>query len=68
MPVDIATSDEQVLPLNQVSLTLNDESNEATIVQVVPGALGTAQLHVTPRLLESPDCASQTVTVVASLP
>jgi hypothetical protein len=68
MPVDLATSDEQVMPLEQASLTLNDENNEATVVQVVPGIEGQALIHVTPRLLTSPDCTSQTVTVVSSLP
>jgi hypothetical protein len=68
MPVDLVTSDELVLPLDQASVTLNDENNEATIVNVVPGSEGQATLHVTPRLLTSPDCASQTITVVTSLP
>jgi hypothetical protein len=68
MPVDIITSDEQVLPLQQASLTLNDENNEATVLQIVPGIEGQANVHVTPRLLSQPDCASETVTVVTSLP
>lgn len=63
MPIDLETSDEQVLPLNQASITLTGESDDPTVIQVLPTKPGTAQLHVTPRLLTSPDCTSQTVTV-----
>lgn len=68
MPVDLVTSNDLVLPLEQASITLNDEDNVATILQVVPGQPGQAELHVTPRLLTSPDCASETITVLASPP
>ena len=66
MPVDLETSDEQVLPLSQGSLTLSSENDDPTVVQVLPMKIGTAQIHVTPRLLTSPDCTSQTVTVEPS--
>jgi hypothetical protein len=68
MPVDLVTSNDLVLPLEQASISLNDEDNVATILQVVPGQPGQAELHVTPRLLTNPDCASQTITVLASPP
>lgn len=68
MPVDLVTSDDLVLPLEQASISLNDENNVATILQVVPGLPGQAELHVTPRLLTNPDCASETITVLASPP
>lgn len=68
MPVDIVTSNDLVIPLEQGSISLNEEENPATILQVVPGQPGQAELHVTPRLLSNPDCASQTVNVVSSLP
>lgn len=67
MPVDIESSDGQVLPLTQGSLTLSSEDNDPTVLQVIPGKTGTAQIHVTPRLLTSPDCSSQAVTVESSL-
>jgi hypothetical protein len=68
MPVDLVTSNDLVLPLEQASISLNDEENIATVLQVVPGQPGQAELHVTPRLLSNPDCASQTITVLASPP
>jgi hypothetical protein len=63
IPIDLETSDEQVLPLTQASITLTGETDDPTVIQVLPTKPGTAQLHVTPRLLNSPDCTSQTVTV-----
>jgi hypothetical protein len=68
MPVDLVSSNDLVLPLEQASISLNDEDNVATILQVVPGQPGQAELHVTPRLLTNPDCASETITVLASPP
>lgn len=68
MPVDLASSSQKVLPLSKASVTLNDEENDATVLSLVPGDPGTAQLHVFPRLLSKPDCASQTVTVVEPPP
>jgi len=66
MPVDIETTDEQVIPLTQASITLSSENDDPTVLQVLPAKPGTAQIHVTPRLLMSPDCTSQTVTVEPS--
>lgn len=64
MPVDLRSDDEQVLKLAQASLTLAGEGNPATLVEVDPTASGTTQIHVTPRLLSKPDCASVPITVV----
>jgi hypothetical protein len=68
IPVDLKSSDDQVMNLAQASLTLAGEENPATLVEVDPAAVGTALLHVTPRLLSSPACASDPITVEETPP
>lgn len=67
MPVDLETSDEQVIPLGLGSVTLTAETDDPTVIQVLPLKPGTAQIHVTPRLLTSPDCTSEAVTVDSAI-
>lgn len=66
MPVDVSVDDPAVLGLDVASVTLAGESDTATVVQAMPLAEGEATLHVLPRLLDKPDCASPPVTVVAA--
>jgi hypothetical protein len=68
MPVDLHIGNDQVLAIDAASLTVADEANTATVIQA--GALmpGTTELHVSPRLLATPDCVSPAVAVVAPLP
>ncbi len=63
MPVDLLSDNPAVLPINQGSVTLSGEESDVTIIQVIPAAPGKASLHVMPRLLSEPDCASLPVTV-----
>lgn len=62
VPVDVRV-DGAALGLSVASITLADEQSAATVVQATPLAAGSAALHVSPRLLDKPDCASATVTV-----
>ncbi|WP_437923819.1 hypothetical protein WMF37_33005 [Sorangium sp. So ce291] len=68
VPVDLAVGDDQVIALGEASVTLRGEDSEATIIQGVAVAPGTTELRVTPRLLESPECTSEPITVVAPDP
>ncbi len=67
MPVDLSSSAPAILPITQGSVTLTGEEGDVTIIQVIPESPGPASLHVTPRLLNQPDCASPTVNVVDPL-
>jgi hypothetical protein len=67
VPVDLKAGDDQVLGLINASVTLAAEDNPATIIQVTPLTPGMTELHVSPRLLAMPDCASPTVTVLPPL-
>ncbi|XXX72936.1 hypothetical protein WMF30_35340 [Sorangium sp. So ce134] len=68
VPVDLAVGDDQVIALGEASVTLRGEDSEATIIQGVAVAPGTTALRVTPRLLASPECSSEAVTVVEPEP
>ncbi|AUX44953.1 hypothetical protein SOCE26_064230 [Sorangium cellulosum] len=68
VPVDLRAGDDRVIALGEASVTLRGEDSEATIVQGVAVAPGTTELRVTPRLLASPECTSEPVTVVAPPP
>jgi hypothetical protein len=63
LPVDLRVGDDQVLGIGEASATLAGEESPATILQATPIAKGQTSLHVTPRLLSQPDCASELVTV-----
>jgi hypothetical protein len=63
VPVDLRIGDDRVISLGQASVTLNDEASEATVLQGVAAAAGTTELHITPRLLATPECTSDPVTV-----
>ncbi|MDI1448780.1 hypothetical protein [Polyangium sp. 6x1] len=64
MPVDLRVDDDQVLGIDQASVTLDKEPNPATVIPATPKSPGPVRLHVTPRLLSSPDCASDPISVV----
>ncbi|WP_437618767.1 hypothetical protein [Sorangium sp. So ce1151] len=66
VPVDLAVGDDQVIALGEASVTLRGEDSEATIIQGVAVAPGTTELRVTPRLLASPECTSEPITVVVA--
>ncbi|WP_437323233.1 hypothetical protein [Sorangium sp. So ce381] len=63
VPVDLTVGDDQVIALGEASVTLRGEDSEATIIQGVAVAPGTTTLRVTPRLLASPECSSEPITV-----
>ena len=63
-PVDLKIEGDDVLQLTLASVTLSDDSAPATIISAIPKAVGTARLHVTPRLLSMPDCSSPFIDVV----
>ncbi|MDI3285527.1 hypothetical protein [Polyangium sp. 15x6] len=64
MPVDLRVDDDQLLGIDQVSVTLDKEPTPATVIPATPKSPGQVRLHVTPRLLSSPDCASDPISVV----
>ncbi len=64
MPVDLKVDDDQVLALSKSTITLDGEPTPATAISGTPRAAGTVTLSVTPRLLASPLCNSEQVTVV----
>lgn len=64
MPVDVRVDDDQVVMLDQASLTLAREPDPATLVAGTPKAAGTVRLHVSPRLLSTPDCTSDPISIV----
>lgn len=68
VPVDLHIGNDQVLSIDAASLTLAAEDNLATVIQAGALAPGVTELHVSPRLLATPDCVSPAVTVVAPLP
>ncbi|WP_437995782.1 hypothetical protein WMF26_31780 [Sorangium sp. So ce185] len=68
VPVDLTVGDDQVIALGEASVTLRGEDSEATIIQGVAVGPGTTALRVTPRLLASPECSSEPITVVAPEP
>jgi hypothetical protein len=68
LPVDVRVDPGSPLALSVASVTLADEQSPTTLVQAVAEHAGTAQLHVSPRLRDMPDCASSTVTVVPPAP
>ncbi|WP_437605496.1 hypothetical protein WMF20_30870 [Sorangium sp. So ce834] len=68
VPVDLDVGDDRVIALGEASVTLRGEDSEATIIQGVAVAPGTTALRVTPRLLASPECSSEPITVVAPEP
>ncbi|WP_437807091.1 hypothetical protein [Sorangium sp. So ce1078] len=68
VPVDLAVGDDQVIALGEASVTLRGEDSEATVIQGVAVAPGTTALRVTPRLLASPECSSEPITVVPPEP
>jgi hypothetical protein len=63
VPIDLRMGDDQVINLGQASVTLGGEASEATVLQGVAAAQGTTELHVTPRLLATPECVSDPITV-----
>jgi hypothetical protein len=63
MPVDYTVDDPTVLQLGEVTATLQGDPAPASNVSATPLATGTTKLHVTPRLLSTPDCPSLPVTV-----
>lgn len=63
VPVDLRIGDDRVISLGQASVTLNGEASEATVLQGAAQATGTTELHVAPRLLTTPECTSDPVTV-----
>jgi hypothetical protein len=65
VPVDVRIGDDRWLNLGEASVTLNGEASGATVLQGVGVAVGTTELHVTPRLLSTPECISDPITVVA---
>ncbi|MDI1476042.1 hypothetical protein [Polyangium sp. y55x31] len=64
MPVDLRVDDDQLLGIDQASVTLDKEPNPATVIPATPKSPGSVRLHVTPRLLSSPDCASDPISIV----
>ncbi len=64
MPVDLRIDDDQIVMLEKASVTLDKEPEPATVVVGTPKKPGTAKLHVTPRLLSSPDCVSPPISIV----
>ncbi len=67
MPVDLHMGNDQILSIPAASVALADEENVATVIQAGAKAPGVTELHVSPRLLATPDCVSPAVTVVAPL-
>jgi hypothetical protein len=67
MPVDLHMGNDQILSIPAASVALADEENLATVIQAGALAPGVTELHVSPRLLATPDCVSPAVTVVAPL-
>lgn len=63
MDVDLAI-DTSILQLDQASATLNQDGSGPTVIDAEAKIEGTTRLHVTPRLLDSPDCTSADVTVL----
>ena len=68
IPVDLRVDDDQILGIEQASVTLDKEPNPATVIPGLPKTPGTARLHVTPRLFSAPDCMSDPVSVVEAAP
>lgn len=66
MDVDLLTSDASVMKLLQASDTLSGEGVQPTRLVVTPVGLGTAVLHVRPRLFAEPDCTSIPINVIAA--
>lgn len=66
MDVDLQSSDASVMQLLQASDTLTGEGIQPTRLLVTPVGLGTATLHVRPRLFSEPDCESIPITVTPS--
>ena len=64
MPVDLRIDDDQIVTLDQASVTLDKEPNPTTVIAGTPKAPGSVRLHVTPRLLATPDCVSAPITIV----
>lgn len=64
MPVDLTIDDDQVVMLEQASVTLDKEPTPATLIAGTPKAVGAVQLHVKPRLLSQPDCTSDAISIV----
>lgn len=64
MPVDISVEDDQVIALSKSTVTLNGEPDPATPIAGLPKSEGTVRLNVSPRLLATPQCMSEPVTVV----
>lgn len=67
MPVDLHMGNDQILSIPAASVALADEENLATVIQAGALAPGVTELHVSPRLLATPDCVSPAVTVIAPL-
>ena len=63
IPVDLEI-DDQIVALSKTTVTLDEEPNPATAISGTPKAVGTVQLHVTPRLLANPKCSSEPISVV----
>jgi hypothetical protein len=63
MPVDVGIDDATVLGITVASLSLTGEDAPATVVQALPIKVGTTTLHASPRLLDTPLCTSEPVTV-----
>lgn len=63
MPVDLESSDPEVMTLLKASTTLSAEGTDPTVISVLASSSGTAVLHVRPRLFANPDCASIPITV-----
>jgi len=68
MPVDLESSDPEVMKLLKASSTLSAEGIDPTTISILAVAPGKAVLHVRPRLFSKPDCASIEITVTAAEP
>lgn len=66
MSVDLESSNSEVLKLTQASAMLSEDGATPTVLTVTPLAVGTATIHVRPRLFKQPDCESTETTVTAA--
>lgn len=69
MPVDLkvecdASECDQIVALHNTTITLTGEPNPVTAITATPKSAGTVTLSVAPRLLTTPECTSDPVTVV----
>lgn len=63
-PIDLRIDDDQIVMLDKASVTLDKEPEPVTLISGTPKAAGQVRLHVTPRLLSTPDCVSDPISVI----